>query len=112
MANLIPIKDDPNHTFTINLDSKLLKLEFLYNSLFDFWAMTIYNDLDDTLIAGVKIVPNYLLLYNNKASGLPSGDFYCEISDFSSSIGRNSFSSKEANLLYLTKEETKLVRYG
>ena len=105
MAIIIPIKNNPNHTITIELESLIYKLGFLYNTEGGFWTMTIWDEEDNLLLSGLKIVANYPLLFLHKNDSLPSGDFYCEIADTQASIGRNSFSSEEAKLLYLTEEE-------
>lgn len=109
MAILIPIKDNPNYTLTIELDSKIFKLWMLYNASYDFWAMSLYDEDDNLLISNLKLVPNYPLLFSHRNMSLPSGDFYCETSGEVVNIGRNSFSSKESNLLYLTQEELALI---
>jgi hypothetical protein len=109
MAKIIPIKDNPNHTLIIELDSKVFKLWFLYNSEGDFWAMSLYDEDDNLLISNIKMVANYPLLFTHRNTSFPSGDFYCEIADTSATISRDSFSSEEAKLLYLTQEEIELI---
>jgi len=105
MAILIPIKNDPNHTLNIELDSKIFKLWFLYNSNFDYWSISLYDENDNLLVSNIKIVANYPLMFTHKNENFPLGDFYCEISDVSGKITRNSFLSQEAKLVYLTQEE-------
>jgi len=109
MATIIPIKNNPNHTLTIELDSKIFKLLFLYNSIGSFWTMSLYNEDDNLLVSNIKLVANYPLLFTHRNVNFPSGDFYCEIADTSAVISRNSFSSGEAKLLYLTQEEIELI---
>ena len=105
MALIIPIKDNQNHTLLIELESAMYKLGFKYNTRSLFWAMDVYDDADNLLLAGIKIVPNYPLIFSHKVAGLPAGDFLCEISDKQSRVVRDSFSSGKANLLYLTQDE-------
>lgn len=105
MALIIPIKDNPNHTILIDIDSKIFKLYFKYNTRANFWSMDIYTEDDLILIYGVKIVANYPILFYHKNSAFPSGDFICEIADKSATIKRDSFSSGAAKLLFLTKDE-------
>jgi len=109
MAIIIPIKNNPNHAFTIELDSKIFKILFLYNSMGNFWSISLYDDDDNILISNIKLVANYPLLFRHKNINFPLGDFYCEITGVSAEITRNSFSSGEANLLYLTQEEIQLI---
>ena len=111
MAVIIPIKDNSNHELTIELENIIYRLYFLYNEKFDYWSMSIFNEDDDLLLSGIKIVPNYPMIYylNNRVD--ITGDFYCEISSKkTSSITRNSFVSGEANLLYLTDEEVATIK--
>ena len=105
MAIIIPIRDNPNHTFTIELEAVIYKLGFLYNTVGDFWVLDIWDEDDVLLIAGIRIVANYPLLFSHVNSTLPPGDFYCEIADIKALINRSSFSSGAAKLLYLTQEE-------
>lgn len=105
MAVIIPIKDNPNHTLLIELESKMYKFWFKFNVLGEFWTMDIYSEDDVLLLAGVKLVANYPLIFANKNILLPPGDFICEISDVAASIVRDSFSSGKAKLLYLAEVE-------
>lgn len=105
MAIIIPIKDDPNHTLIIELESKIFKIWFKFNSVGDFWAMDIFSEDDILLISGIKIIPNYPLIFSNKINFLVSGDFVCEIYDINQRITRNSFSSGKSKLLYLNEVE-------
>lgn len=105
MAVIIPIKDNPNHTILIELESKIYKLWFKFNVLGDFWTIDIYSEDDVLLVAGIKMVANYPLMFSIKNPLLPSGDFICEISDVNASIVRDSFSSGKAKLLYLSEVE-------
>ena len=109
MAIIIPIKDNVNHTITIELESVIYKLGFLYNSGSGFWSMAIWDETDNLLLSGIKIVANYPLIFSYKNNSLPPGDFYCEISNIQASINRTSFSSDEAKLLYLTQEEVETI---
>lgn len=109
MAKVIPIKDNPNHSILISLEDVIYKLLFKYNTTSDFWTIDIYSVDDVLLLAGVKIVANYALLFYHKKTGLMSGDFICEIADTNARITRDSFSSGAAKLLYLTEVELAAV---
>lgn len=105
MAKIISIKDNPNHTILVELENKIYKLYFRYNTVAEFWTMDIYTENDILLLAGIKIVQNYPLIFSHINSDLPPGDFICEVSDVTSRIVRDSFSSGKAKLLYLTQDE-------
>ena len=105
MAVIIPIKNNPNHTLLVELESKLYKFWFKFNVLGDFWTMDIYSEDDVLLLAGIKMVANYPLIFANKNTLLPTGDFVCESPDIYARIVRDSFSSGKVKLLYLTEAE-------
>jgi hypothetical protein len=109
MAIIIPIKNNANHTLLVELQSKIYKIWFKFNVLGNFWTMDIYSEDDILLLAGIKIVANYPLIFSNKNSLLPTGDFVCETSDISAKIVRDSFSSDKAKLLYLTEAEVETL---
>lgn len=109
MAISIPIKNDPNHTIVIELDNKIYKLGFLYNTKATFWSITLWDENDNLLLSNIKIVANYPLIFPYKNANLPTGDFICQISDKTASITRDSFSLLKANLLYLTQEEIETI---
>lgn len=102
MSIIIPIKDNPNHSLKIELEGVLYKIDFIYNTTNSFWSMSIFDDNDNLILAGIKLVANYPLIsqYNKL-----KGDFICQISDIKTSIIRNSFASNAAILLYLTEAE-------
>lgn len=102
MAIIIPIKDNPNHSLKIELEKVLYKLDFIYNTYFNFWSMSIFDEDDNLIVAGVKIVANYpMISHLNKLKG----DFICQIANTKAEINRTSFSGSEAILLYLTEAE-------
>lgn len=105
MAVIIPIKDNPNHTLLIELESIIYKLGFKFNTVGLFWTLDIWTEDDVLLLVGIKMVPNYPLIFSHKKKLLPQGDFICETSDVSARIVRDSFSSGKAKFLYLTAAE-------
>ena len=109
MAVIIPIRDNPNYTLSIELEGAVYRIGVLYNARNDFWSLTLWDNNDILLVAGVKIVPNYPLLYNFKNELLPSGDLYCQVSDINVNITRDSFVTRDAVLLYISNEERGLI---
>ncbi len=77
MATIIPTKDNPNYDISIDLESKIYNINFLYNTVGDFWTMSLATGNNETILTGIKIVPNYPLTFNYKNELLPEGDFYC-----------------------------------
>jgi hypothetical protein len=109
MAIIIPIKDNPNHSITIELESTIYQLVFRFNTVNEFWTMDILTEDGVALLNGIKIVPNYPLIFTHKNSLLPNGDFIAQIADSSARITRNTFSNGSAKLLYLTQDELKTL---
>ena len=109
MAILIPIKDDPNHDFNIELESKLYNFAFNYNDEFNYWAMNISDDAGNILLAGYKLVANFYILkpFNNVA--LPKGELFVEVAARNLDITRNVFKDGLAKLIYFTSDEVKAL---
>lgn len=105
MEIIIPIKDDPNHTLIIQLDDNIFKFGFLYNTISDSWGVKIWDSNDNLLITGARIVANYPLIFNRKNESFPKGDLFCETSNPSVSIGRESFSSGETVLIFISNSD-------
>lgn len=109
MATIIPIKDNPNHSIIQSIDSVIYQFVFKYNSKFDFWTMDILTEDGSAILYGIKIVANYPLIFSHKNSLLPDGDFMAQTSDKNYRIGRDSFSTGKAQLIYLTSDELKAI---
>jgi hypothetical protein len=109
MAIEIPIKDNPNHSLLIEIESRIYQFIFRYNSKHDFWTIDISTENGIELLVGIKIVANYPLLFSHKNSFLPSGDIIARIVDKDARINRNSFKDGLATLLYLSEYELKTI---
>ena len=109
MANLIPIKDDPNFSIELDINSKIYNLHFLYNEYANFWNFSIIDYNQNNILSGVKIIPNFPLIYYYKNSELPIGDFYCKIVDKNSVIDRNSFKNSKAKFFHISNDELAML---
>jgi hypothetical protein len=109
MAIIINIKDNPNHKITQVLDDVVYEFVFRYNQKFDFWTFDILDESGVIIIAGIKIVANFRLLFSYKIEKLPKGDIIAQTSDKKARIGRKSFSTNVAQLIYLPENELKTV---
>jgi hypothetical protein len=60
----------------VDLNGIMYSLQFLWNTRDNAWYMDIY--LQDTVVlSGIKIVPNYALLYQYQGTpNIPAGEFF------------------------------------
>jgi hypothetical protein len=102
------------YNLDIELTGKLYNLGFSWNTREEAWYMCI--SLEDTiLISGIKLVPNYLLLYQYESlPNLPEGDFFIVDNDQdldSSDITYDNFGIRY-QLVFLTTEELEEINNG
>lgn len=109
MAEIIQIKNNPNHKIFQSLNDVIYQFIFKYNSKKDFWSFDIYTESGDLIIAGVKIVANYRLLFQYKIKNIPDGDIIAQSSDKNERIGRDSFSSNKCQLIFIPKNELSTI---
>lgn len=75
---IIPFKEPASWREQITLDGVIFVLDFKWNALNEFWAMSIFNRDLVPLIYGIKIVPNYPLLAQYTFVGKPAGEIICQ----------------------------------
>lgn len=72
----IPVRSDiPAYDMSVTLDGVLYYLSFEWNERGSFWTMTIADQNQVILVAGVRMVTNIDLLLRHKNIGLPKGVF-------------------------------------
>jgi len=108
MSKVIPLKDNANYKFSIQLDSKTYILQFLYNTVNTYWTFSISDENETLLLSNIKIVKNFPLTDKYKIEGLPAGDFMC--ASTTDRITRDSFKNKEATLIYMTEAEIEAIQ--
>lgn len=66
----------PDCSFSVDLGSKQVDIRLTWNDTAQSWYMEVgYNN--QVMIAGMALVPNWLLMNGSKASGPVEGDFIC-----------------------------------
>lgn len=98
---IIPFRESSNFREQIQLSGTLFYLKFTWNALNEFWLMDIYNSNELPLILGVKIVPEYPLIYQFVVDGKPIGEIVCHnVVNAPSEIGRFDMNQKFALVYY------------
>lgn len=75
---VIPTLNDgtSDYTMRVRLDGSVYILRFLYNQRLDRWSLTITDDAEDLLAAGIPIVANWgLIRFYKYDPRLPPGEF-------------------------------------
>ncbi len=97
---------DSNDCLTrIVLDGAEYLFRFSYNYMGGYWTVGVYQGASKPVIAGIKIVPNYPINWHlRQYTELPNGTLgvICK----QDKIGRNDFINGNAQMVYVTKDET------
>jgi len=114
----IPVYADVSarYSMEIVLNGLVYVLRFNWNSRDSAWYMDIVSNAGVDILAGVKLVPQYLLLKQySMLTGMPSGDFWLwdtELNSQTSNLSYDNFGSRY-RLIFLTPAEvTDLEAYG
>jgi hypothetical protein len=76
MSATIPTLSLPFYTLRTRLDDSDFTLQFRYSDRASRYFLNIYDVNDVLLVAGLKLVPNVLLLkYYRHVPGMPPGEF-------------------------------------
>lgn len=75
---IIPFKEPAAWNAQITLSGVIFQLYFKWNSLNQYWVMSIYNRNSEPILLGVKVVSNYDLTEQFVALGMPEGDIICQ----------------------------------
>lgn len=100
---ILTFNDDNDVVSDISLDGTLYKFRMLWNPDGYFWVFHLWDRHDNVLLANVKVVPNFPLLFNKHCFNIPSGEFI--VITKQTVIDRNAFADGRATLVYLTEEE-------
>lgn len=107
MSIIIPVKDNPNYKYSLEIENQIYILKFLFNTIYEYWTFSIYDDEETLILSNIKIVSNFPLTGTYKINGLPKGEFMClSVSEY---VTRDTFKDGEADLVYLTEEEIEAV---
>lgn len=87
----------------VTIDDVQYRLRFTYNETYDYWSFGVRTANNEPIIEGVRIVPNFPILYYCTDYRLPDGDFGC-ISD-EAEVGRYAFENKTAEFVYIPRSD-------
>ncbi len=99
---IINVPDKNDSISPIVFGNRLYNIRFTYNDTKDYWTFGIYDDLEEPVIQGIKIVPWTVLNLFFGAKKLTGGIFFC-MSNLDR-IGRKDFVEGNAKFAFLPEE--------
>jgi len=103
MMQVIELYDDPEYSVQVVLDGVLYFLLMHWNSEAQFWTMGIEDYNRQTIIASIKLVPNYPLLERYRRNELPAGELV--VISNSGTISLTDFADGYAQMVYVSQGE-------
>jgi hypothetical protein len=99
--SIIPFFDFSAFTQEISLDNVPYMLSFTWNNRGEFWAMSISDKEQNTLVAGIKLVIGIELLRKFPDRSLPPGRmFVFDVKEDESPIAYTDFINDRGALVY------------
>lgn len=108
MAIFIPTPEYAYSEVDVTLGGQSYTIEYTFNDIDESWRMSLYTGEGELIIAGIKIMPNALLLRKHALEEFAHGDIACV--RLSPNTRRpptfeNLGFEKEYTLVYYTNEE-------
>ena len=105
---IIPTKADlyPRWTEMVVLSNTVYTFSFSWNSQMEFWELTIYDDHEELIVGGIRLVTKIDMLdeYRYALSNLPEGELVLyPNSNNVQAITRDNLTS-DYNLCYITED--------
>lgn len=70
--------DDPDFTFQVELEGRTYGFRFLWNDASEAWYMSLYDEADNPIAAGVKLTVDYDMLGRLALDSLPPGVLFAK----------------------------------
>lgn len=108
MPTNIKIPNSAWHTQDITVGGELIRLTLKYNTSDEMWYLDLANASGNTLLNGVKVMPNQSLTKRYKATvSLPDGNLWCvrRKNDFSPPSRDNLGIGKTYELWWISSNE-------
>lgn len=99
----IEVPDMNDSVSRIVLDGNVYNIRFTYNDTFDYWKLSLYDDLMEPIVLGIKIVPNFVLNLMTATRDMPKGTFVAYSRQ--EEVGRTAFLEGKAAFLYVPLEQ-------
>lgn len=103
MAVEFTFDDEPNRTYNLDLDGTIYQLTMRYSGVDDSWYMDLADAQGATLLTGVTVTINNLVLDRFRRVGFPEGDFVFLLTAKKRDPRRDDIS--ELKLIYLKESE-------
>lgn len=97
--------DANDQLLEVELDGETFFIRLGWNSEAELWVMEIQNYNQETVIAGVVVVPNAPLLTRFHYLALPAGELMALVLGDASGISREGFITGMASLIYIPAAE-------
>jgi len=98
------------------LDGTKFFINLVWNESDKSFIINLHDSNSEIILAGVKVVPNYPLFFQSRASFMPLGDIVVGLSPVINRIERSSFEDGLAELFYFPEDELEamglLDKYG
>lgn len=105
MSFIIPTQSLPAYSFEIALEGATYRFKFLWNSRHEYWTMDIRDRQGNILIAGIKLIINYEILFRYRRDTVPKGAIVpVDVTGKLERIGRNDLGTN-VKLVYFTEDE-------
>lgn len=75
---IISFKEPGSWKAQITLSNIIYVLEFKWNALNEYWSMNIYDENEEPIIFGIKVVVNWNLTEQFVSARMPPGDIVCQ----------------------------------
>lgn len=99
----IEVPDMNDSVSRIVLGGKVYNIRFTYNDTFDYWKLSLYDDLMEPIVLGIKITPNFVLNLMATTRDMPNGAFVAYSRQ--EEVGRTAFLEGKAAFLYVPLEQ-------
>lgn len=108
----IPTIDANDQLLEVELDGETFFVRLSWNSEGAFWAMEVQNYNQETLVAGIVVVPNVPLLARFHYLALPQGELIALVLGDDPGIARDGFIRGQAELVYVPAGELASAAVG
>lgn len=103
--------DGPDILTTVTLDGTQYKIRVLWNDIGKYWTLSLRTVDNDSLLEGVKAVPDFPLLVPYHRPGIPAGELMVITMDTTiQTVNRSDFANGKAILAYVTEAEINAIQ--
>lgn len=99
----IEFADGNDVVFSVPFDNVKYKIRMCWNHEGQFWAMHLWDNNENVILANVRVVPKFPLLMNHHRKNTPRGEL--AVITNKETLTRQSFQDGSAMLMYFTEQE-------